>query len=80
MEEKKEKFIKRLHEIDERFSMYLAWEDNYKTGRSKVLMTPATEFYRLYKGEIERLLTENGKLKETLSEINKLSKLLKEEK
>lgn len=76
---RREIFIKKLYEIDKRFSTYLAWEDDYKTGKSKVLMTPATEFYRLYKGEIEKLLVENKKLKDTLSKINDLSKLLKEE-
>jgi hypothetical protein len=76
---KKEEFIKRLHKIDERFSTVLAWEDNLDSSKSKILMTPATEFYRLYKGEVEKLIIENKELKDTLSKINKLSKLLKEE-
>jgi len=75
MEEKREKFIKRLHEIDERFSMYLAWEDNYKTGKSTVLMTPATEFYRLYMREIKKMEDENEMLKDKLKKIQELSNI-----
>ena len=78
MEEKRDKFLKRLHEIDERFSTMLAWEDNYKnSNKSKILMTPATEFYRLYKREIDKMQEENERLRGLLENINQLSKLNK---
>ena len=74
--EKKEEFIKRLHKIDKRFSTILAWEDNYKnSNRSKILMTPATEFYRLYKKEIDKMQEENESLRGLLENINQISKL-----
>jgi len=76
---RKEKFIERLHKIDERFSTILAWEGNYKTGKGTILMTPATEFYRMYKDEIERIERENEGLKQKLREICKLSNLKSKE-
>lgn len=73
--EKKQEFINRLHEIDKRFSEALAWEGNIRTGKCKILMTPATEFYRLYKKEIEEIQEENEQLRKILGDINQLSKL-----
>lgn len=73
---KREEFIERLHKIDKRFSNILAFEGNYKdSSKRKVLMTPATEFYRIYKQEIESIQKENEGLRGLLKDINKLSKL-----
>lgn len=74
---KREEFIERLHKIDKRFSEALAWEGNIRTGKCGVLMTPATEFYRLYKQEIESIQKENEGLRGLLKDINKISKLNK---
>lgn len=73
---KRDEFIERLHKIDKRFSNILAFEGNYKdSSKRKVLMTPATEFYRIYKQEIESIQKENEGLRGLLKDINKISKL-----
>ena len=70
---KKEQFIKKLHEIDKGFSTGLAWEHIFEGNSRKVLMTPATVFWNLYKKEIKELQRENDRLRELLKEISKLS-------
>jgi len=60
---KRKEYIERLRERSDKFSQMLAW------GGGDILMTPATEFYRLYRGEIEEVENENELLKTKIKEL-----------